>query len=154
MKKLVFLSALLSLSLIGCSSDDEKPIDDNTSDPQNLLVGQWNMVKGEVYQNGDLLFSEDLKLESCDYDYYNFKPDGIKDEVYHDDLDDCSTTNWTGTWSYNEQNDQITLIDDDDNYTLVLEVISVTTTDLKLKLVSDDGENIPEEIEVYQYLTK
>src|SRR5690606_40614105 len=85
MKKIVFFSALLSLSLVSCG-DDDKP-QDQTPIVQDPLVGKWNMVKGEFYQNGNLVLEEDLKPGDCNYDFYELKTGGVKDEVYHDEED-------------------------------------------------------------------
>ncbi len=152
MKKLVALSALLSLTLVSCG-DDDKPQDQNPI-IQDPLVGKWNMVKGEVYQNGTLLLEEDLKPGDCNYDFYELKTGGIKDEIYHDEDADCAQGNYTGTWVYNAAAKQVTLVDEEDGYTMVVEVISVTASDLKIKLISEEGEPLPEGIEVFTYLKK
>ncbi|WCM42978.1 DUF5004 domain-containing protein [Flavobacterium sp. CBA20B-1] len=149
MKKLVFFSALLSL--VSCKDDD------NTTTPvtpEAKLEGKWNLVKSETYEDGTLTDTEDLKSEPCDYDYYDLKVGGTKDEVYHNPTEDCSTENWPGTWSYNESNKYVTLIDSDDDYTIVFQVISLTTTDLKVKMISDDGDTPPQGTEIYAYLKR
>lgn len=152
MKKIVFFSALLSLSLVSCG-DDDKP-QDQTPIVQDPLVGKWNMVKGEAYQNGTLLLEEDLKPGDCNYDFYELKTGGVKDEVYHDEEADCAQDNYIGTWAYNAASKQVTLVDEEDGYTMVVEVVSVTAGDLKIKLISEDGESLPEGIEVFTYLKK
>lgn len=60
----------------------------------------------------------------------------------------------SGRWSYNPSTKEITLIDSDDDYTLVTEVISITATDLKIKMITADGEPAPNGVEVYLYLKK
>ena len=72
MKKLLFLSTMLSLSLISCGDDDQ-----NNQD-QDPLIGKWNIVKSEIYENGTLTDSENLKPGSCDYNYYELKTGGVK----------------------------------------------------------------------------
>ncbi|KAA5535927.1 lipocalin family protein [Paenimyroides baculatum] len=152
MKKLVFFSALLSLSLVSCG-DDDKPQPEQQKDTQTLLTAKWNLVKSEYIING-VTETEDLKPGDCDYDYYDLKSGGLKDEISHDESDNCSTSNWPGTWAYNAAKKQVTLVDSDDNYTLVTEVISINATDLKIKLISADGEPAPTGTEVYLYLKR
>jgi len=152
MKRLVFFSALLSLSLVSCG-DDDKPQPEQPKDTQTLLTAKWNLVKAEYIENGETT-TEDLKPGSCDYDYYDLKAGGVKDEIFHDEEDNCSTGNWPGTWSYNASNKQVTLIDSDDDYTLVTEVISISATDLKIKMITADGQPAPDGVEAYLYLKK
>ena len=153
MKKIVFFSALLSLSLVSCG-DDDKPQDQTPPVTQDPLVGKWNMIKGEVYQNGTLVQEADLKPGDCSYDYYDLKTGGVKDEVYHDADADCTEENYVGTWAYDAATKQATLVDAEDGYTIVVEVISVTASDLKIKLISEDGEALPEGIDFFTYLKK
>ncbi len=152
MKKLVALSALLSLTLVSCG-DDDKPQTEQPQDTQTLLTAKWNLVKAEYIMSGQTQ-TEDLKPGSCDYDYYELKAGGVKDEVYHDEEDNCSTYNYDGTWAYNKENKQVTLVDSEDGYTLVTEVISINATDLKIKMISGDGEELPDGMEIYLYLKK
>lgn len=133
-KKLVFFSALLYLSLVSCGGD--KPQPEQQKDTQKLLTAKWNLVKSEYIING-VTETEDLKPGDCDY--YDLKSGGLKDEISHDESDNCSTSNWPGTWAYNAVSKQVTLVDSDNNYTLVTEVISINATDLKIKLISADG---------------
>ncbi len=156
MKKIVFFSALLSLSLVSCG-DDDKPQPQPEPQPQDntttLLIGKWNMVTGEVYANGQLVQSGNLSTEGCDYDYFEIKTGGLKDEVYHDE-EDCSTSNYPGTWTYESANKMVSL-EDEDGYLLEGEIISINATDIKLKLISDGGDR-PEDqgFEVFYYLKK
>lgn len=151
MKKLVFLSALLSMTLVACG-DDDKPAGENPN-TQPKLEGKWNLIQSETIEDGTST-KDDLKPGNCDYDYYNLKTGGTKDEVYHDEDNDCAKEEYPGTWSYDAAKKQITMIDSDDNYTLITEVVSLTTTDLKVKLVSADGETPPAGTEAYLYLKR
>lgn len=154
MKKLVFFSALLSLSLVSCGDDDKpQPQPQPVDNTPTLLLGKWNMVTGEVYLNGQLVQSGNLSTEGCDYDYFEIKTGGLKDEVYHDE-EDCSTSNYPGTWTYESANKMVSLVDED-GYLLEGEIISINTTDIKLKLISDGGDR-PEDqgFEVFYYLKK
>ncbi|SFN57359.1 hypothetical protein SAMN05421741_10797 [Paenimyroides ummariense] len=156
MKKLVALSALLSLTLVSCIVDDRPAGDQSGSQDktETLLLGKWNMVKRENYQNGNLVLEEDLKPFSCDYHYYDLKTDGIKDDVYHD-LQNCSLIIYSGTWSYNPISKQITLYDNNtEDGTTIAEVKSLTKTDSKLKIISYLGKPTPNGTEVYLYLEK
>lgn len=154
MKKLILFSALLSLSLVSCGDDDKpepqpQPVD-NTS---TLLVGKWDMVTGEVYQDGELVQSGNLSTEGCEYDYFDIKTGGLKDEVYHDE-EDCATSNFPGTWTYEATSKMVSIVDED-GYLLEGEIVSINATDIKLKLISDGGDR-PEDygFEVFYYLKK
>lgn len=147
MKKVLLAATLAAFALVSCGDDDNK------AGNQPKLDGKWNLVSAEYIQDGETT-KEDLKPGTCDYDYYDLKAGGVKDEVYHDEEDGCSTDNWPGTWSYDAAKKQVTLIDSDDNYTLVWEVVSLTASDLRMKLISDDGETAPEGYEVYANLKR
>jgi len=153
MKKTLYFLSIALLSLTGCKNDDTTVYPINPEQPQNLLVGKWNMIKGEMYTNGELTLEEDLKTADCDYDFYNFKNDGKKDETYHDE-DNCSPENFAGKWSYTEAAKRLTITDDDDGYEMLFEVVSVSKTDLKIKLLVEDGTAVPAGIDVFTYLKK
>ena len=66
-----------------------------------------------------------------------------------------STYNYDGTWSYNLVNKQISLMDAEDGYRFVAEIISMTDTDLKIKIISDGGDKPGDsELEIYYFLKK
>ena len=156
MKKLVALFALLSLTLVSCIVDDRPAGDPSGSQDktEKLLLGKWNMVKRENYKNGTLTMISNLKPFSCDYHYYDLKTEGIKDDVYHD-LQNCSLIIYSGTWSYNPINKQITLYDNNnEDGTTIAEVQSLTEANLKLKIISYLGKPTQSETEVYLYLEK
>lgn len=46
------------------------------------------------------------------------------------------------------------MIDSDDDYTVVFQVVSLTATDLKVKMISDDGYTPPQGTEIYAYLKR
>ena len=154
MKKLILLSAFLSLSLVSCGDDDKPQPEQPQDNTPTLLLGKWNMVTGEVYENGELVQSGNLSAEGCDYDYFEIKTGGIKDEVYHDGENNCATDNYVGTWTYSSSNKMVSLVDED-GYLLEGEIISINATDIKLKLISDGGDR-PEDqgLEVFYYLKK
>lgn len=144
MKKVLLAVGLMFFAIVSCS-DDDKPVN------QLKLEGKWNFISEERIVNGT---SEmvDLKPGSCDYDYYDLKADGVKHEVYHNENDDCANSNWAGTWSYNAANRQLVLIDDMD--AVVWEIVSSTDSDLKLKLISLDGQPLPSGTVTYKYLKR
>lgn len=151
MKKIALFTALTAFMLTSCKDDDHLR-DDGAKD---LLLGKWNMVKGEIYENGVLSDSENLSYEGCEYNYYEFINDGTKNEVYHNFYEDCSTYNYDGTWSYNLVNKQITLVDAEDGYRFVAEIISMTDTNLKIKIISDGGDKPGDSgLEIYYFLEK
>ena len=147
MKKVLLAATFAAFALVSCGDDD------NTTKSEITVAGKWNLVKAEYIEDGETT-TEDLKPGSCDYDYYDLKGGGLKDEVYHNENDNCATENWPGTWSYNESNKYVTMIDADDDYTVVFQVVSLTATDLKVKLISDGGNTPPDGNEVFAYLKR
>jgi len=116
-----------------------------------LLEGKWKMVKGEIYSEGKLIDTDNLKSDSCEYNYYEFLPKGIKKEVQYDD-EDCSTKDFPGTWSYNASTKLLTIIDNEDGVEIKATVIEVTKNTLKIQLFPD--EEMPENTALFMYLIK
>ena len=157
MKKSVTLSALLSLTLVSCIVDD-RPAGDQSGFQDNteiLLTNKWNLIKGEYYikTTNSLWYSVDLSDEDCDYNYYEFRTDGVKKEVYHDWFKNCDGENYDGGWIYDSENNIISLSNSKEGQLLKYEIVSITATDLKLKLISDDGF-IDESIDYFCYLNR
>ncbi len=150
MKKILLFTSILCLSFTSCNNEDDSK---SSSEKEALLVGKWNMIKAEFYKEGKLQDSKSLKSGECEYNYYNFKEDKTKDEIYHNANADCATENDLGKWSYNGKLNQITLIDNEDGYTFIAEVISINENSAKFKVVSDGGEK-PKEEEIYYILEK
>lgn len=143
------------VSLTGCKNDDTTVYPINPKDEiTKLLLGKWDMVKGESFENGKLVQSGSLSTDGCDYDYFVLKTGGLKDEVYHDGENNCATDNYEGTWSYNSESKLFSLVDVD-GYLFEGEILSITATDLKLKIVSDGGAR-PEDqgLKVFYYFEK
>ncbi|HLW63015.1 MAG TPA: lipocalin family protein [Flavobacterium sp.] len=150
MRKSVLFTVLTIFTLTSC--EDDLLRDDGNRD---LLTGKWNMIKGEKYQGRVLIDSQNMSSEGCTYNYYKFLTDGTKNEVYHNFNEDCAVYNYDGTWSYSIKNKQITLIDNEDGYLFVAEIVSINETDLKVKVISDGGDNPNESgLEVYYFLEK
>ena len=152
MKKIILLTSLLSLGLASCGNDDNTVLENETVETK--LLGKWNAVKAEMYLNGKLEDSENLAAVKCENSYYEIKAGGTKDEVYFDEEGNCERENYPGTWTYNTSNKHITIVDSDDNYTMIYELVSVTNSDLKIKLIEDDGLTPDEGQEVFYYFKK
>lgn len=153
MRKNIVLLFVGIFVIISCKNDDTSVMPGESANPKTLLLGKWNRVKEETYKDGNLTNSENLKNPACDYDFYDLKKDGIKDEVYHDSENSCLPENYKGLWSYDESKKTITLTDDD-NGELILQVTSLTNSDLKVKIIREDGSSPPAGFEVYIYLKK
>lgn len=155
MRKIIYaFCAFGIMAITSCSSDDNSnPDDPIIESPAKKVEGKWKFVTGIVIFQGQTI-TEDLKSEECDYDFLNFKANGTKDEIYHNTDDNCSQENFTGTWVYNLENDIITTIDNGDNYETIFEVVEISNSTMKLKLISDGGEIIPDTVEVYTLLEK
>lgn len=150
MKKSVLFIVLTIFTLTSCEDDHLK--DDGNRD---LLIGKWNMIKGEKYQRGVFIDSENMSSEGCAYNYYEFNNDATKNEVYHNFYEDCSTYNYKGTWSYNLAHKQVSLVDTEDGYLFVAEIITINDANLKLKVISDGGDHPGDSgLEIYYFLEK
>ena len=156
MKKIILgITTIACLAIASCSSDDNSTQDNPVVEsPSKKFEGKWKMVTGIVIYNGQTQ-TQDLKPGDCDYDFYDLKSNGSKDEVYHETENNCTETNWVGTWNYNADENTITAIDSDDNYTVVFEIIEFSTNTMKVKLIEDDGVN-PENsgFEIYSILQR
>ena len=150
-KKLFFLSIGL-IFFASCKNDDTTVYPINPENTKTLLLGKWNMIKSETLVNGVITDESELKIAGCDYDFFNFKTDGTKEEVYHEM--DCSLETFDGTWFYDEVKNSIDVIDNEDGFKTVFEVTSITKTDLKIRLVEVNEEALPEEVEGYTYLKR
>ena len=155
MKKVFFFIALGTGILTSCGSDDNATTTPTSSNPsKEQVTAKWKMVKGEIYQNGKLINEENLKGENCEYSYYDLKANGTKAEVFYDADDDCDMDITEGTWTYNQSKKQVTLTDSDDGYTMIMEVVTLSATEAKFKLVKEGDDEIPTSTEIYVYLKK
>jgi len=155
MKRIFFFLIIGAAFLTGCGEDDNVtgPVP-STNPSKEQLTAKWKMVKGEIYQNGKLVYSEDLKSEDCEYSYYDLKSNGSKDEVYFDPEDSCAMDNTPGTWTYDHNKKLITMTDTEDGYRMQVEIVTLTSTEFKFKLVKEGDDDIPEGTEIYGYLKK
>jgi len=156
MKKILLcVFALSSLAITSCSSDDNNKTEDTVivDSASKKFEGKWKMVTGIFIYQGETQ-TEDLKIENCNYDFFDFRSNGTKDEVYHSEDGNCTENNYVGTWIYNQTDNTITTIDTEDNYEVIFEVIEISSTSMELRLISDDGELIPDEVEIYTIFQK
>ncbi|WP_177761004.1 lipocalin family protein [Flavobacterium sp. I3-2] len=155
MKKILFsFLALSTLAIASCSSDDNATTEPKTEvTTSQMLVGKWNMVTEIFIYQGETE-TEDLKIENCNYDFFDFKSNGTKDEVYHSEDGNCTEENFVGTWTYNQTDNTISTIDTEDNYKMIYKIIEISSNSMKLRLLNDDGVVIPDEVEIYSILEK
>ncbi len=151
MKKIVLMTAfaVLGLSFNSCKSDDEVVIIKSKKD---LLEGKWNMVKEEVYFDDVLQHTQDLKAADCDYDFYHFYADGTKEEVYFNN--DCNLREYDGIWNYNEATKELTIVDSDDEYTMIYRLLNIDASSLEIQLINEDGKVIQEQVKIITYLNR
>lgn len=152
MKKRICFLAIGIIFLVSCKNDDTTVYPVNPESTKTLLVGKWHMIRSETIVDGVTTDDSDLKIKGCDYDFFDFKTDGTKEEVYHGM--DCSLETFDGTWFYDEVKNSIDVIDKEDGFKTVFEVTSITKTNLKIRLLEGNGEPLPEEVEGYTYLKK
>lgn len=155
MKKIVYILFIVVFSLYSCQNDDSvKPTPTESNNPKTLLIGKWNMIKKEIHQNGKLTSSTDLKNAECDYNYFNLKDNSTKDEIYHDPENNCKIDNYDGNWVYDDSEKKISLTSNNSEKELIAEIISLSKSNLKIKIIREDNSSPPVGFEVYLYLEK
>jgi len=154
MKKNFFILFVSAFVFISCQGDDStaNPIESEPENPQTLLLGKWKKIKREIYIDGSLTSTIDLKSAECDYDYYDLKNDGTKDNVFYRPEENCKDISINGIWSYDASKNIITL---KDNVSEILaQTVSLTKTDLKVKVIRENSASPPAGYEVYAYFKK
>ena len=108
MKKVLSLLAII-LVLTSCSKDDS---------PAASIIGKWNFVKVELYQNNELIVTEiDQEDNTTCPDYTEIKADGTIEDVEINA--NCAITST-----------------DISNYTYVSSILTNTETDEKVTVVN------------------
>jgi hypothetical protein len=134
MKKIIvsFVFVLfLGLVFNSCSSDDSSSTPSSTS-----VVGKWNFSKVSYTFNGQSSPEADYdgNEQGCSKDYMEFKAGGVFNEADYSGttcVEDLSVGNWS------QEGNVLTITDDTD--TVSLDIISVTSSTLKIKV--SEGTN-------------
>ncbi|HLV50377.1 MAG TPA: lipocalin family protein [Flavobacterium sp.] len=141
--------AVFGWTVTSCKSDDE--VVTQKSEKQ-LLEGKWNMVKEEVYFDDVLEDTQDLKTDGCDYDFFHFYADETKEEVYFNN--DCNQSEYDGTWNYNEATKELTIVDSEDDYTMIYRVLNIDASSLEIQMINENGDVIREEVKIITHLNR
>ncbi|HLW41748.1 MAG TPA: hypothetical protein VKY82_05215 [Flavobacterium sp.] len=151
MKKIVLLAAfaVFGWSLNSCKSDDEVV---TQKSEKELLEGKWNMVKEEIYFDDVLEHTQDLRAAECDYDFYHFYANGNKEEVYFNN--DCNQSEYDGIWNYDEATKELTIVDSEDDYTMIYRVLNIDASSLEIQIINEDGVVIREEVKIITHLNR
>jgi len=150
MKKVLFILLLVTVSVSYACNKQANTTAGPTIDTA-LLLGKWKIAKGEIYVNGKLEETDDLKIGSCTYNYYEFLEKNVKNEVQYDE-EDCSSKAFPGKWTFDKNTNIITMTDDGDTTELKLLVVSLNKNTLKIELLADE-ENT-ENTKYIMYLSK
>jgi hypothetical protein len=133
MKKIItLLIVTLSLGMISISCSNDESNNSSTSS----VVGKWNFSKMSTVING--IASPEIDYDDnevgCPKDYLELKDGGVYNEGdYYDSA--CTLDLSTGTWVKNGNTLSIT----SNGETFSVEVVSVTSTELKLKVSQTDN---------------
>src|SRR5690606_3257942 len=119
---------------------------------KDLMEGKWNMVKEEGHFDDVLQHTQDVKVADCDYDFYHCNADGTKEEVYFNN--DCKLTEYDGIWNYNEATKELTIVDSDDEYTMIYRLLNIDASSLEIQLINEDGKVIQEQVKIITYLNR
>ena len=117
--KLLFAAAILSLTTIACSSDDNK-----NNETTNSLIGKWTYEKEEALDANGKVVSTYIpeQLEFCEKDFLEFIADGTYIDTYFDYYDNkCDSRVSNGIWSLKDN-----LLTVDNKSTLTIEFLEDT----------------------------
>jgi hypothetical protein len=114
--KLLFAAAVLSLTTIACSSDDNK-----NNETTNSLVGKWTYEKEEALDANGKVVSTYIpdSYEFCEKDIYEFENNGtyvITQYEYYSEK--CNSYTYISNWKL--EGDILNVYDDDFNNTLLV----------------------------------
>jgi len=131
-KPIFFLLALLALSFAACDKDD----DNSGSNTDKLTNGKWKLsasVAKFTFNGMEQTVDVYGQLPDCDTDNeIEFKADGT---LISDEADEKCNANdpqqEVGTWSFNQDETEITVSGIDDNFTA--EIIELTNSKLRVK---------------------
>ncbi|WP_445716775.1 lipocalin family protein [Flavobacterium sp.] len=96
-RKLLLLVSILSFSLTfnSCSNDD-----DNSSDTNGTIVGEWEFLKEGTIVSGTETLSAYIHTAGCTKDYLEFKSNGIaEDYSYEKPAGSCIEYVDSATWT-------------------------------------------------------
>lgn len=146
MKKIALLLVLTSLSLASCSSDDEQPIIE-TPKPitQSPLIGKWDIIEIQIYNNGEFVKSTDLKQGECNYAFYDIKVGGIYEENFYNPDKECEKSITDGTWNHDESVKKLTLNSNEIEHPVVLDEVVINETEIKGRIYSINGQTRPDD---------
>ena len=133
LKKLFIISTVLIFGLSSCSKDDPAPVYIPAA-----IEGKWQFTKeGEIIGSQEVL--EDYQHTSgCTKDYTEILAGNIIKDHYFDNPN-CRETIDNGTW--NRNNNSLVLSYPDQPNT-VGEILELTNTTLKVKVVLPDATNV------------
>ena len=132
MKKLIilFVFALVTgLNFTSCSSDNE-------SSSSSSIVGKWNFSKFSITSSGVTSPEEDYddNEAGCPKDYFEFKNGGVFNNASYSGST-CVIDLSSGTWVQSGNTVTLTI----DNEVIIFQVVSVTSSTLKVKTTETDS---------------
>lgn len=144
-----FTVAMLSILFIGtlmtsCSQSDDSPPDENVT---SSILGRWALDQRSYTSNG--VTSPEMDYENnnpgCNLnDYFEFKADGVFENGYYDP--NCNTTPNPGSWTKNADLITITHPTEDG---IILELLSLTSTEMKVRADLTGTEGVEPGMELY-----
>jgi|SRR6218665_2429635 len=138
MKKITVLAAALvfGLSFTSCSSDDNA---DSVAEP--VLAGKWEYSKQGVAAQGIESLQNYPNTAGCSKDYILLNANNSFDEALYDkDGAECIEDKESG--SYSVANNVITLDYADSTFDDQYVVLSITQSELKVKMVTEETNGV------------
>lgn len=132
----LLLVALISLSFIACSSDDNK----NDSQNAHPIVGQWEGAKLVAYIDGEEAISENWEHDCpSKKNITEFTIDGDVIDTYYDE--DCNLDE-VDIYSYSVEGNLLFMYDEDEDFEETFTIRELTESKLVIYGEEDFGEMI------------
>jgi len=148
MKKNIFLSAFISILLIGCISEDDSAEKSTNNAMKAKLVGSWVYNYKITFKNGNQEETYNYGSTVCNNPYLNLNSDNTSSNVTYNVNNNCSEEITISSWQYNSNNRQMIITNAKDNSKIVYTLTSISDDDLTLRLDEENGENIPENFDI------
>lgn len=139
MRKSYFIFVIFAFVFMGCNSDNEEtPIQPK----ENEIEGDWALTTRIIYYEGET-FVEDLINEECEsYNTYSFQGEDELELHTFNSTNNCEQIIIPQKWSFESENQTLTVIDVSTNYTVVYKIDEMTNKKLTLEIISQGGDKL------------
>ena len=149
MKKILLLSALISIGLMGCSSEDDSAKKDAENNAfKTRLVGSWIYKNKIVFKNGNQEETYNYGSTACPNPYLILNSDDTSRNVTYNVNNDCAENIDLSSWEFNNSNKEIKIISKTDNSRIVYNLTRISEDEITLRLAEENGEKIPDNFDI------